>query len=309
MTNGLRNALEDFLERHSHSLDIYAFAAARTADGVLFAMGCEPAMEARLQALYPDVRPRWEHGFSGTRWNPEAFAPIQRLEVDASLSELIELVELADFASLDTTSKFIAFAVDLESSEAERKASMRRTVEETRFAAVFPEVVEFERYLADAATWTTGEQAEFWAAAMEELAMQAGTDRAKQLQQLGRTQYDAHDALVALGEAARQPLMRLIRTYVPQRQFNPPGSLERTIHGAISAESKLATAALFGLQAVGADDEQVDVLTRLFAQLDEAAGDGSTNLVVLARVLHALRPERFPEPIVEGGELRNAAAF
>jgi hypothetical protein len=305
----LLHEIEAFVAEHRALADVYAFAVVvGDAGGVTLALADEASTEAKLAARYPDVRPRWEEQFWGTRWNPADFGTLLDLEVvtgeEAGDPELaFQALAEADFGELQTTDDFVAFVARFDQSEAERKEWMRRTIDEVTFARIFPDLVAFERYLADTSASPPAEQARFWAAAMEELALQTNTPRTAALRQMGRTQYDAHDALVALGDVAVEPLLQIVERYALHPPFTEPGSLAHRLHGALSGESKLATAAMFGLREIGTVDDSVVVrLREVLGELVAAyPPDGTVGVAaaVAARVLYALRPDQFDAPEID----------
>ena len=282
---------------------------------------------AQMLARYHDQSPEKLRRFGGTGWNPPDFmhfdiAPASeatrrlsakyeaKLETctdrvaetlakrlaETLLSAVTTLTGSLD--TLDRTPDFIAYIWPTDVTEVGFVALMRRTVDAPQFERLFPEVRATERFMAELGQRPTAEQAGFWAAAMCDLELEVVSPSADMLRRLGRTQYDATDALQALGADAIPELVRIAEEHALPDEFNERGSAERKRHGAVTPRAKLASSALLTLTTLsGGSDEMVDRLQALLQRLherDRGRALAGSNGPLTARAMHALRPRRFP---------------
>ncbi len=96
-------------------------------------------------------------------------------------------------------------------------------------------------------------------------------------------------------------LLTMVERHVMAKAFNPEGSAERKRDGAFTAEIRLATSTVLLIGTFDTLGEpEIQRLQRLLVQrLDfdaDTSGPVSTLPEDIARVLHDLYPERFPEP-------------
>lgn len=333
--------LRQFIAAHRTLTNVYALAVAFDPEqgSMVFAIADEPGIERVLEERYPDVVPAWENGLWGVRWNPSDFPHVG--EPDAAAEPLGRYAELAAhgdgsdvlrrrfvdvvfdavegirhaFEQLDTVADFVVFVSAFDQDEDGRKAWMRRTIDDERFARLFPSIVAFENFVSNKAEARPAEQARFWADAMENLAQRTPTPEARALMKMGRTSFDAEDALVALGAVARPRLLEIVERHALRPQMTEPGTEERARFGVYAPSSNLTTSAAHALAEIGGlTDAELrrlrDVLAELVADYPDE-GVAGINAAVLARVLHRLDPDRFPQPDIGDGDnrLRNADRF
>jgi hypothetical protein len=278
-----------------------------------------------MVARYPED-PRLRR-FGGTGWNPPDFlhfdiAPASETttqlcaKYEAKVRDCSDKVAVAlanrlaetllsavdklsdSLHLLDRTPDFIAYVWPMEVSEGGFIALLRRTVPPPLFERLFPEVGATEKFMAELGHRPPAEQAVFWAAALHDLALEVDSAPADMLRGLGRTQYDASDALTALGADAIPELVRIAEEHALPDEFNEPGSPEWERHRAFTPRAKLASSALLALTHLrGGSDEMVDRLRTLLQRLHDRDRDrvkAGLNGQLTARAMHALRPRQFP---------------
>jgi hypothetical protein len=282
---------------------------------------------------YPDQSPDKLRRFGGTGWNPPDFlhfniapaseattqlcaryeAKLQNCtdRVAAALANrlaetlLSAITRLSDSLHiLDRTPDFIAYLWPVHVSAAGFVALMRRTVVAAQFERMFPEVRATEKVMAELGQRPTAEQAGFWASALCDLVLDVASPSTDMLRGLGRTQYDATDALKALGADAIPELVRIAEENALPHEFNERGSAEWERHGAFTPRAMLASSAFLALmELTGGSDEMIDRLQALLQRLyerDRGLAKAGLNGQLTARALHALRPRLFPNAQFSG---------
>ena len=311
------------------NLSVYVMAVQfhrEYADPVL-ALNTERGFD-RIVARYPDESPVDLRRLGDARWNPAEFvhfdiaprsAETERLterfrshvencsdtEVAQHTERLLDALVLAVEKSpallndLDRTLDFVAYVWPLDASKSELIDITRRTVPPALFDRLFPEVQATDTFMATLAQRPETEQAAFWANALCDLVLETPTLSARTLRTLGKSQYEATEALVGIGPAAIRELVRIAEEHGPAEEWNERDSLEWKRRGASTRRGDLASSALLALQEF--DDGPDEIIGRLQALLqclherDRERALAGVNGQLTARALHALRPRVFPD--------------
>jgi hypothetical protein len=147
------------------------------------------------------------------------------------------------------------------------------------------------------------------------LSLERATPAAEEAQRAHVTKYDVERRIVNTGARAVSRLIELIDDHALAPAFNPPGSEAFAKYGAFTLQSSLATSAVFALaKCAYVSDEQVCHLQGILARRVDADRELSKTSTLgenLARVLHQLRPKRFPKSQLDEhtNHLRNPGAF
>lgn len=282
----------------------------------------------RIVERYPDESPVDLRRLGDARWNPPEFvhfdiaprgAETERLtaqfrshvekcsDTDATrhaerlVDALVRTVEkLAAFLNdVDRTPDFVTYVWPLDAGESELIELTRRTVPPALFDRLFPEVRATDTFMTTLAQRPETEQAAFWAGALCDLVLEIPTPSARTLRTLGKTQYEAMEALVSVGPEAIRELLRIAEEHGLAEEWNERDSAEWKRRGASTKRGDLASSALLALQDF--DDGPDEIIGRLQALLqclherDRERALAGLNGQLTARALHALRPKVFPD--------------
>jgi len=282
----------------------------------------------RIAARYPDESTVDLRRLGHPGWNPPEFvhfdiaprgAETERLtelfrshvencsDTDATrhAERLVDALVLAVEKSpallndIDRTPDFVAYVWPHDASESELIDLTRRTVHHALFDRLFPEVRETDTFMATLAQRPETEQAAFWAHALSDLVLETPSLSARTLRTLGKSQYEATEALVSVGPAAIRELVRIAEEHGQAEEWNERDSEEWKRRGASTRRGNLASSALLALQVF--DDVPDEIIGRLQALLqclherDRERALAGVNGQLTARALHALRPRVFPD--------------
>jgi hypothetical protein len=142
------------------------------------------------------------------------------------------------------------------------------------------------------------ERMRIWLALFEDLYMEWKTAIAEDARSRGLTPWDVEDELVRFGRRLAPALVDLVSAYGFAPAFDKSRELE-------TREVWLAGSALFMLVRVGAvPDREIARLQELvarFVERDRRLKVASTLAENTARILHQLRPRRFPDSVMDPG--------
>ena len=114
---------------------------------------------------------------------------------------------------------------------------------------------------------------------------------------------------------AEGKLVKLVERHAHARVFNEPGTPAYERDGAFTCESSLASSTAFIIGEIGDVSEReiaaLQVIVAETVERDRQVPIASTLAENVARVLHGLRPRRFPKTVMDPGtnHLRNPEAF
>jgi hypothetical protein len=157
-----------------------------------------------------------------------------------------------------------------------------------------------------------------WLALYQGLALRtdaAGDPMLAEARAVGLSEYDVKEQLTAVGAAVVPDLIMLLRRLSRAPTFNEPESTAHQRDGAFTCEARLATSVAFLIGDIGKiSEDTIAALQAVVAEVEErdrGVPVASTLAENVARVLHRLRPRRFPNTEADPGSnhLRNAAQF
>jgi hypothetical protein len=254
------------------------------------ALNTECGFSEGIVARYPDGKNVRQIG--GGRWNPAEFpyfdvAPASARSKQLALrfqtfvegasdvtaerhrarfsEALIRVIERLrpSYGALRSTEDFISYVWPIDAAESEIVELTRRTVPTELFDRLFPEVRATEAFIQSLAHRPPAEQAAFWAEALRDFVLENDTDGGRTLRRLGRTEFDARDALVRVGDVAIPELVRMAEDHALAEEWNARGSAEWTRSGASTRQGRVASAALLALQDF---DDAPDAMIRRLAE-------------------------------------------
>jgi hypothetical protein len=156
-----------------------------------------------------------------------------------------------------------------------------------------------------------------WLALYEGLALRAEPAAAVVLEarEAGLTEHGVADELAKLGSCVVPDLVVLLQRLARAPTFNEAGTPAWRRDGAFTREDRVATNVAFVIGEIGKIDEaDVACLQDIVAEVaarDRALPRASTLAENVARVLHGLRPRRFPDSVLDPhtNHLRNPEPF
>lgn len=323
-----RAAIQKFAAS-AENFDVYVVAATfhpEYANPVL-SLNTERAFAERVAATYSEVSEAELRRLGGVRWNPGDFthcdvAPTGTVtrrwlarfeeyvetasddEMAANADRIADSVHrvvdrlLPSLGSLRRTADFVHYVWPEDPSEQEMIQCARLTVPQHLFDRLFPGVRANEEFMAELALRPAPDQASYWAAALRELVFGLRTDRVRTLQSLGRTHYDVADALTELGDAALPELVGLVERHAIVAEIDESGSPESVHREGVSPSDEVASCALLALERL--DHAPDPIIRRLVSVLGEVCErdrlrpHAGLNGQLIARALHALRPDAYP---------------
>jgi hypothetical protein len=135
----------------------------------------------------------------------------------------------------------------------------------------------------------------------EDLGLDRDTPLAREAAEFGATRWDVHAVVRELGTAALEPLLALIEAHAEGKAWNRKGTRAYERHGVSGLGISVATNAVFMIGELKANVPE-SAIARLQACLrrrlvadDRIKGPVPTLAENIARVMHELLPERFPE--------------
>lgn len=135
----------------------------------------------------------------------------------------------------------------------------------------------------------------------EDLGLDRDTPLTREAAEFGATRWDVHAVVEELGTSSIEPLLVLIEAHAEGYAWNEEGTAVYEKHGVTGLGVGLASSAVFMLRELN-DDVPESVIPRLQACLRRRlAADEQINAPVptlaenIARVMHELWPQRFPE--------------
>jgi hypothetical protein len=135
----------------------------------------------------------------------------------------------------------------------------------------------------------------------EDLGLDRDTPLAREAAEFGATQWDVHAVVKELGTAAIEPLLALIEVHADGKAWNRKGTPAYAKHGVSGLGISLATSAVFMIGELNGNVPE-SVIPRLQACLrrrlaadDKMKGPVPTLAENIARVMHELQPQRFPD--------------
>ena len=332
-----RSAVAEFTASH-HNTQVFAFAMDCDPfhGDLILGVNTEPGLQQVLSSKFPKATPNETDGLHGIRFRCQNFAfadfglseetfllldEIAAAQHDARTDKTAErhadtlMLTLArvvlmlepELATLDQTDDFVAFVTERDATEASRIALMRRTISADMFDRVFPEVRAFDEKLDRVAHLPLPQQASFWTASAQDVALDRHTADTKRLRETGVTVDAMLGTLVKLGSVSVPPLLDVLEktaTAPPLQKGKgkTAGSPTPAYDFSLRTLDTLRTIRLV-------DEESVSRLQKL---LHAAGSNGKTPgplPLELAKLLHELRPAIFPAPKAKGTTLANAAAF
>ncbi|OBZ09024.1 hypothetical protein A8L34_23035 [Bacillus sp. FJAT-27264] len=229
------------------------------------------------------------------KWDEDASAP-EIQEANDLRAEFIEmLIEMVDelqdvMQLLNKTDDFIAFVVDYDEDYLQY---LDRKVSQEVYYRAFPEMKRFAEHKERIKQLPITEQIEYWFNNYLDLDIFIGkdTDEASKLKGMYLNKYDMEDELILLGAPATDWLVThfgMLSGYRPM----PDGIAD-------VARSAIRYRLMNMLKMIGLAEEEttrrlLQILLRKYMEYRE-----SDECIQIARTLHALNPERYPEAEVD----------
>ncbi len=233
-------------------------------------------------------------------------------------------------SKMDCTEDFISY-ISLHDFDYEKKLHyMRQSISEEKLNNVFPELLAYEKYLEQIQSLSVGEQFDHWISIYKSFLVEEESRNIRKMKSYRRNKFDVRDELVKLGSQVSSKLVDLICEYgrvqeclfcwiIPFKErlqlFKDLTAEERKKNNNTAIEAELTRDFLFMLKDIGYINENSEKklfdLFDILYQENKLNKQWGLNITILARVLHSLKPNKYPKPDISdsGNEIMNIGSF